>query len=107
MRTLETVDRALVMLLAFDGDAGRELTVAALAARVGVHRSSASRLAATLAQRDFLERAQGRGEAFRLGPALTRLGLLAMDGRGLISAATEVMEQLAEEVGEAVVLSVL
>jgi DNA-binding IclR family transcriptional regulator len=60
MRTLETVDRALQLLLAFgDGD---ELTVGAMAERLGIHRSSASRLAATLADRGFLERAGG-GEA--------------------------------------------
>jgi DNA-binding IclR family transcriptional regulator len=105
VRTLETVDRALQMLLAFDGEPRRELTVAALAAKIDVHRSSASRLAATLAQRGFLERAPG-GDAFRLGPALGRLGLLSMGGRGLISESREAMEQLAAQTGEAVVLSV-
>lgn len=106
MRTLETVDRALQLLLAFDGDDARELTVGAMAAHLGVHRSSASRLAATLARQGFLERAAG-SEAFRLGPALARLGLLALGARGLIAAAREVMERLAAESGEAVVLSVL
>lgn len=105
MRTLETVDRALQMLLAFDAEERQELTVAALATRMRVHRSSASRLAATLAQRGFLERAPG-SEAFRLGPAIGRLGLLALGGRALISAAREAMERLAGETGEAVVLSV-
>jgi DNA-binding IclR family transcriptional regulator len=106
MRTLETVDRALQLLLAFDVTEERELTVAVLAAHLDIHRSSASRLAATLAQRGFLERSPG-GEAFRLGPALGRLGLLAMGGRGLISESREVMERLAEQTGETVVLSVL
>lgn len=106
MRTLETVDRALQMLLAFDGDERASLTVAALAARLGIHRSSASRFAATLAARGFLERVPG-SEAFRLGPAITRLGLLALGARGLIDAARPVMERLAQETGEAVVLSVL
>jgi DNA-binding IclR family transcriptional regulator len=106
MRTLETVDRALLLLLAFDGEDGGELTVAALATRLGIHRSSASRLAATLAQRGFLERATA-GDAFRLGPALGRLGLLAMGLRGLIAEAREVMERLASETRETAVLSVL
>jgi DNA-binding IclR family transcriptional regulator len=105
MRTLETVDRALQMLLAFDGEEQRQLTVAALATTLGVHRSSASRLAATLAQRGFLERVPG-SDAFRLGPALGRLGLLSMGGRGLISESREAMERLADRTGEAVVLSV-
>ena len=106
MRTLETVDRALQVLLAFDGEDDRELTVAALAVRLGIHRSSASRLAATLAQRGFLERA-GAGDAFRLGPALGRLGLIAMGLRGLVAESREVMERLADETRETVVLSVL
>jgi DNA-binding IclR family transcriptional regulator len=106
MRTLETVDRALRLLLAFEADGERELTVAALAARLAIHRSSASRLAATLAQRGFLERAGG-SEAFRLGPALGRLGLIAMGLRGLVAESREVMERLAHETRETVVLSVL
>ncbi|SRR5579875_43761 len=106
MRTLETVDRALQVLLAFDRGAGGELTVTALASHLGIHRSSASRLAATLAQRGFLERVSG-SEAFRLGPTLGRLGLLALGGRGLISESRAAMERLAEETGETVVLSVL
>jgi DNA-binding IclR family transcriptional regulator len=106
MRTLETVDRAQQLLLAFDGDDDAELTVGALAARLGIHRSSASRLAATLAQRGFLERATA-GEAFRLGPAVGRLGLIAMGMRGLVAESREVMERLADESRETVVLSVL
>jgi DNA-binding IclR family transcriptional regulator len=104
MRTLETVDRALEMLGAFEHE--EELTVAALAAALGIHRSSASRLAGTLAQRGFLERAPG-SEAFRLGPAISRLGMLAISGRNLVSESRAPMEHLAERTGEAVVLSAL
>lgn len=106
MRTLETVDRALQLLLAFDAGDERELTVAALAARLEIHRSSASRLAATLAQRGFLERAAD-GEAFRLGPALGRLGLIASGRRGLVAESRDAMERLALRMGETIVLSVL
>jgi DNA-binding IclR family transcriptional regulator len=106
MRTLETVDRALQMLMTFEGARERELTVSALAARMGIHRSSASRLAATLAQRGFLERAPD-SEAFRLGPRLGRLGLLAIGDRDLLSESRPVMERLARETGETVVLSML
>jgi DNA-binding IclR family transcriptional regulator len=106
MRTLETVDRALQLLLAFDCEDDRELTVAALAARLEIHRSSASRLAATLAQRGFLERTAA-SDAFRLGPALGRLGLIAMGLRGLAAESREVMERLALDTRETVVLSVL
>lgn len=106
MRTLETVDRALQLLLVFDAEEQRELTVGGLATHLGIHRSSASRLAGTLAQRGFLERVP-QTERFRLGPAVARLGLLAVGGRGLISESKEAMERLAEETGEATVLSVL
>lgn len=106
MRTLETVDRALALLLAFESADGNELTVAAIADRLGIHRSSASRFAATLAERGFLERNAG-GDAYRLGPAMARLGLLAMVDRGLIASARPVMERLAVETGETVVLSAL
>ncbi len=106
MRTLETVDRALQLLLAFEFEDQRELTVAVIAERLAIHRSSASRFAATLAQRDFLERVPG-SDAYRLGPALVRLGLLALTARGVVAAARYVMEQLAQRTGETAVLSVL
>jgi len=106
MRTLETVDRALQLLLAFDAVEERELTVAALAAELGIHRSSASRLAATLARRGFVERTPG-SETFRLGPTVGRLGLLALGARDLVSSSREVLERLAAETGETAVLSVL
>jgi DNA-binding IclR family transcriptional regulator len=105
MRTLETVDRALRMLQLFD-HAGQEMTVSALAAGLGMHRSSASRFAATLAERGFLERATG-GEAFRLGPEIGRLGMLSIADRDLVTDAQPVMQRLAERTGETVVLSVL
>ncbi len=105
MRKLETVDRALQMLQAFERP-GEELTVSALAARLEVHRGNASRFAATLADRGFLERAPG-GEAFRLGPEVGRLGMLAMASRDLVVDAREAMVRLAGETGETVVLSVM
>ena len=99
MRTLETVDRALKLLLAFESEEDRELPVAALAARLGIHRSSASRLAATLAQSGFLERAPGT--------EVGRLGLRALGAHDLVTAAQPIAESLADETGETVVLSVL
>jgi DNA-binding IclR family transcriptional regulator len=102
---VQTVDRALQLLLAFDAEE-RELGVTELAARVGVHKSTASRLAATLAARGFLERAPG-SEAFRLGRELSRLGLLAAAGRDLVDLALPAMERLADETGETVNLAVL
>lgn len=102
---VQTADRALQLLLAFDADAPT-LGVTELASRVGVHKSTASRLAATLAARGFLERAPG-SDAFRLGPELGRLGLLALAGRDLVELARPAMERLASETGETVNLAVL
>jgi DNA-binding IclR family transcriptional regulator len=97
---VQTVDRALRILEAFDSE-GQELGVSELAARIGVHRSTASRLVATLAARGFLERAPG-SDSFRLGPLLGRLGMLAVGGRDLIDLARRPMEKLAAKTGETV-----
>ncbi|MQA02837.1 MAG: helix-turn-helix domain-containing protein [Streptosporangiales bacterium] len=105
MRTLETVDRALQLLALFE-QPRQELTVGALAAKLGVHRSGASRLAGTLAERGFLERSP-HSDAYRLGPQLRRLGMLAVASSDLVAAARPVMAKLADRVDETVVLSVL
>ena len=102
--SVRSVDRALRILGAFEADR-REVGVAELAGLLGVHASTASRLAATLAAHGFLER-DGRRDAFRLGPQMIRLGLLAAGGESLVAAARPVMEKLAAETGETVVLSV-
>ena len=105
MKPLETVDRALHMLRAFDRE-HPDRTVGDLAAALGVHHSNASRLAATLALRGFLERSPD-GERYRLGPELRRLGLLSLVERDLVGAARVPMSDLVAEFGETVVLSQL
>jgi DNA-binding IclR family transcriptional regulator len=102
--TVQTVDRALKLLGTF-AEEGEELGVTELAARLDVHKSTASRLAATLEARGFLERSER--EAFRLGPELARLGRLARSGRDLVSLARGAMERLTGETGETVNLAVL
>ena len=79
---VQTVDRALQMLAAFTAD-GQLLRITDFTALLGVHKSTVSRLAATLDAHGFLERVPS-GEAFRLGPEVTRLGLLALCGRNLV-----------------------
>jgi DNA-binding IclR family transcriptional regulator len=98
------VERALQILLAFEEDGG-ELRVTDLAEQLDVHKSTASRLAATLEAQGFLERADG-AEAFRLGPRIVRLGMIAAGGRDIVAAARAAMEELAATTGETVVLSV-
>jgi DNA-binding IclR family transcriptional regulator len=106
MRNTSSVDRALQLLQAFEASE-QELGVTELALALGVHKSTVSRLAATLAARGFLERPPG-SEAFRLGPELGRLGLLALGGGGeLVEVGRPAMERLAAETGETVNLAVL
>jgi DNA-binding IclR family transcriptional regulator len=103
--TLQTVDRALRILLSFDRE-GQEASLGELASLLGVHKSTASRLAATLRKHGLLER-DAATERFRLGPELARLGMLALGDRGLVEIARAPMAELAAETGETVTLSVL
>jgi DNA-binding IclR family transcriptional regulator len=73
--TVQSVERALHVLTAFEVDE-QELGVTEIAALLGVHKSTASRLAATLVASGFLERSPA-SESFRLGPELPRLAALA------------------------------
>ena len=102
--SVQSVERALRILLAFEADGG-ELRVTDLATRLAVHKSTASRLAATLEGLGFLERTDG-ADAFRLGPRIVRLGVVAAAGRDLVGLATPTMRALAAATGETVVLSV-
>ena len=92
------------MLTAFDEER-RELAVRDFASLLEVHKSTASRLAATLVARGFLERVPGR-DSFTLGPQVVRIGHLAAGGRPLADVARPAMEELAAATGETVVLSV-
>ena len=102
----QSVDRALQLLLLFE-EVNQEHRVGEMAAMLGVDKSTVSRLAATLVERGFLERAPG-SEAFRLGPELGRLGMLAVGGsHNLVELARGPMERLAEKTTETVNLAVL
>ena len=102
--SVHSVSRALRMLAAFD-EAGRDLGVRDFALLLGVHKSTASRLAATLVAHGFLQRVPD-GDRFRLGPQAARIGLHAVGGGMLVAAARAPMDALAARTGETVVLSV-
>lgn len=103
---LKTVDRALQLLLLFD-NTDQDYRVVELAEMLDVDKSIASRLAATLAERGFLERDPESG-AFRLGSEIGRLGLLAVSSsHNLVALAQRTMERLAAETGETAYLAVL
>jgi IclR family transcriptional regulator, acetate operon repressor len=102
--TLQTADRALQVLQQFHAPADA-LSVTEIADRLGVHRSTASRLVSTLRARGFLERTAG--DLVRLGPEVARLGRVTLAGRELATLAQPLMEQLAAHTGETVTLAVV
>ncbi len=102
--TLGSVTRA-IRCLELIAEAG-ELGVSELGRRLGVHKATASRLAATLAERGLLERDPST-ERYRLGFGLIRLAGAAISGLDLIRTARPVMEDLADRTRETVNLGVL
>lgn len=99
---MQSADRALVILAAFT-EARPEVGVSELARELGMHKSTASRLLATLEGRGLVRRV---GDRFAPGPELARLGSLATRGLALLPAARPVLASLAEETGETVNLAV-
>ncbi|GAB96790.1 DNA-binding IclR family transcriptional regulator [Kineosphaera limosa] len=102
--TVQSVDRAVTILelLAQHGSLG----VTALAADLGVHKSTASRLVAALERRDLVEQIADRGQ-YRLGAGILRLAG-ATDARlDLADAARPAARRLADLTGETVNVAVL
>jgi DNA-binding IclR family transcriptional regulator len=102
MRNVQSADKALAILAAFS-EARRDVGVSELAAELGMHKSTVSRLLATLERRGLVRR---DGERFVPGWELARLGALATRGLALVGAAQEATESLAEQTGETVNLAV-
>lgn len=101
---VQSVDRALTILklLARDG----ELGVSELAASLGVHRSTAFRLVATLESHDLVEQDSDRGR-YRLGVGLVRLAGATSARLDLVRESRAVTPALARAVGETVNVAVL
>lgn len=101
---VQSVDRAITALefLARHGEAG----VSSVAAAIGVHKSTASRLLGALQSRGLVEVAGDRGR-YRLGYGILRLAG-AMGGRLDVTAqGREICEELADSSGETVNIAVL
>lgn len=99
---MQSADRALAILAAFSS--GRsDVGVSELAAELGLHKSTVSRLLATLGARGFVRR---EGDRFVPGFELARLGGLAVRSLSLSRIAAEPLERLAEATGETVNLAV-
>lgn len=98
----QSLERALALLSAFDDDR-TELGVSEIARSLGVHRSTASRMAATLERARYLSRS---GDRYRLGAEMVRLGGVAARGFDVVAAVQPAMELLSQLTGETVNLAV-
>ena len=92
----------LALLTSFD-DSRVELGVTEMAASLGVHKSTASRLAGVLERAGLLTRS---GRRFRLGLEAIRLGTLALRSLDFVASMQPVMEKLSQLTGETVNLAV-
>ena len=92
----------LTLLTSFD-DSRVELGVTEMAASLGVHKSTASRLAGVLERAGLLTRS---GRRFRLGLEVVRLGTLAMRSLDFVAAMQPAMDKLSRQTGETVNLAV-
>lgn len=99
---MQSADKALSILAAFN-EGRRDLGVSELAAELGLHKSTVSRLLGTLERRGLVRR---DGDRFVPGFELARLGGLAMRGFAVLGLARESLEELADRTGETVNLAV-
>jgi DNA-binding IclR family transcriptional regulator len=95
---IQSVARAVGVLQAL-ADSDGELGVTELGRRLGVHKATASRLVATLAEHRLVER-NPMTDKYRLGFGLIHLAGSAMAGMDLTREARPVLENLAERTQE-------
>ena len=100
--TYQSAERVLSLLASFE-DGRPELSVSEIAASLGVHKSTASRLAATLERTGFLARS---GRRYRLGVEVIRLGTLALRSTDIVATMQPAMEKLSQLTGETINLAV-
>jgi IclR family transcriptional regulator, acetate operon repressor len=100
--TYQSAERVLALLTSFD-DARTELGVTEMARSIGVHKSTASRLAAVLERAGLLAR---YGRRYRLGLQVIRLGVLALRSFDLVDALQPAMDALSRQTGETINLAV-
>jgi DNA-binding IclR family transcriptional regulator len=102
--TVQSVDRALTILetLARSGEAG----VSDLARGLGVHKSTAFRLVATLEGHGLVEQTEDRGK-YRLGVGLLRLAGATTARLDVVQEARPLCRKLAADTGETVNIAVL
>ncbi|SEH76259.1 CRISPR locus-related DNA-binding protein [Mycolicibacterium rutilum] len=101
---VQSVDRALLVLeiLAEAGQAG----VTEIAAELGVHKSTVSRLIAALEARGYVEQVTGRGK-YRLGFSITRLARASGAHLDMVKVSQDICDDLCAQVGETTNLAIL
>lgn len=102
---VRSVDRAASLLIAL-GETQGEAGVTELARRLGLHKSTASRLLATLQKRGLVEQDDDSGK-YRLGLAVVRLGGHAERSLDLRGIGMPELEKMARSIRETVTLEVL
>ncbi len=102
--TVQSVDRAVSILemLAHDGESG----VTKIALELGVHKSTAFRLIASLERRGLVEQNTERGK-YRLGVGILRLAGATTARLDVVQEARPLARSLATETGETVNIAVL
>lgn len=101
MRTTGAAERVADVLEAL-AEAGRPVSVTDVATQIGVHKATASRLLATLAERGLVRRTT---HGYRLGPRLARLAVDAVTDLGVVEVSRPVLRELASVTGEVAYLS--
>jgi IclR family acetate operon transcriptional repressor len=101
---VQSVDRALSILEILEREGWMGVTT--LARELGIHKSTAFRLLATLEQRGMVEQ-HVETQKYRLGFALVRLASAVRAGLDLTRSARPVCEWLSEQTGETVNIAVL
>lgn len=101
---IQTVTNALALLEAFATE--EELGVTELSLRLDLHKNNVFRLLATLEQSGYVDQCS-RTDRYRLGARCLELGQSFSRNRSLLRQAKPLLEELAEETGEAAHLGVL
>lgn len=100
--TYKSAERVLALLTSFE-DGRAELGVSEIARLLGVHKSTASRLASALERAGYLAR---YGKRYRLGVEVIRLGTLALRSFDIAERMQPAMEKLSQQTGETINLAV-
>ena len=103
MSSVQSVDRAFAVLRCLSGGPAG---VSEFAERVGLPKSTVSRMLSTLHDLGAVEQIDAGGD-YRIGHLMIDIAAAALPGRSLVAAARPHLEELSGQLGEAVGLSVL